>query len=249
MPRTGELLYYQNLGADGLRHALNKPFSDDNCGEDLLRIGALMSLLPPPPARVLECGCGTGWLSHLLHKRGYDVVATDVAPEAIRLAEENSMFCGDGGPRFCVADAETLPYDSEFDAVVFFDSLHHTLNEQEALRGAFRALRPGGVCITLEPGIGHAKHSKAISEHYDVTEKDMPPVYIRSLGRAAGFGKCHFYPAPQQLGMLLYKPQRINPRWLRGLFSVWPLSYLAAFYLMLFHKRYNGITVLHKPVS
>ncbi|MEN8153636.1 MAG: hypothetical protein ABFR75_06400 [Acidobacteriota bacterium] len=48
MPKIGEKNYLKNLGEDGVQHSINKPFSDINCGELLMGIGAVMSLLPPP---------------------------------------------------------------------------------------------------------------------------------------------------------------------------------------------------------
>src|SRR3954470_25049119 len=159
MPRPGELTYYDQIGELGRQHALAKPFSDDDCGPNLLRLGALFNLLPPPPARILECGCGTGWLAHFLARRGYEVTATDVAADAIRLARGNQIFCQGTVPEFRVADTEALAFDSEFDVVIFFDSLHHCLDEQAALRCAYQALRPGGICIAFEPGWGHQRRS------------------------------------------------------------------------------------------
>ena len=204
MPRPGELTYYDRIGEEGRSHSAGKPFSDDECGLYLLRAGALFSLLPPPPARVLDCGCGAGWLSYFLARRGYQVVGTDVSAAAIAIARAHPPFRDGPLPSFAVADTEALPYDAEFDAVVFFDSLHHATDEAAAMRGAFRALRRGGVCIALEPGRGHAEKSRMVDETYDVTDKDMPPSRIVRLGRAAGFSRSRIAPAPQQLGKALY---------------------------------------------
>src|SRR5947208_15454467 len=159
MPRPGELTYYARIGEEGRRHAISKPFSDAECGLYLMRVGALFSLLPPPPARVLECGCGTGWLAYFLAQRGYDVVGADVSSDAIDLAKAHPIFEHGRLPDFIVADSESMEFNDEFDAVVFFDSLHHSIDELSALRSACRALRRGGVCVVLEPGRGHAKNS------------------------------------------------------------------------------------------
>src|SRR5258706_11835779 len=204
MPRMGELTYYEQIGEAGRRHAVSKPFSDEECGLSLMRAGALFSILPQPPARVLECGCGPGWLAYMLARRGYDVVGTDVAPDAIRLAETHRMFADGSQPQFLEADSESLAFESAFDVVIFFDSLHHAIDEAAALRSAYRALRPGGICVALEPGWGHRRKSKTIDAQFDVTDKDMPPSYICRVGRRVGFGRCHTLPAPQHLGKLLY---------------------------------------------
>jgi len=210
MPRAGEYSYYERIGEAGRAHAVGKPFSDEDCGLYLLRAGALLSLLPPPPARVLDCGCGTGWLACFLARRGYEVVGTDVSAGAIALARAHPLFrdAGETGPPdFRVADSEALPFTSEFDAVVFFDSLHHATDDGAALRmlsSAHRALRSGGMCVALEPGRGHQAKSAAIDAEFDVTDNDMPPGRICRLGRAAGFSRSRVAPAPQHLGKVLY---------------------------------------------
>ena len=234
MPRAGELSYYERIGDAGRQHAVGKPFSDDDCGLYLLRAGALFSLLPRPPARVLECGCGTGWLAYFLARRGYDVVATDVAPDAIALANAHPVFREGNPPRFLVADSEALAFTSEFDVVVFFDALHHSLDERRALAGAFRALRPGGICIVLEPGRGHARRSREIDAAYDVTDRDMPPSRVRRAGLAVGFRRCRVVPAPQHLGKALYA-RRFGP-----------LRHALVQAILLWQRWYCGIAILEK---
>jgi SAM-dependent methyltransferase len=245
MPRLGELTYYERIGESGRRHSVSKPFSDDDCGLYLLRAGALFGLLPPPPARVLDCGCGTGWLAYLLVRRGYDVVGTDVSPDAIALAQANPVFRDGNVPQFLVADSESLVFDAAFDAVVFFDSLHHAIDEASALRSAYRALRPGGVCIALEPGRGHSRQSRAIDAAYDVTDKDMPPSHVCRVGRRAGFARCRVVPAPQHLGKALYANARLAG-WRGALARFAPLRYLLVNAIMLWQRRYCGITILQK---
>lgn len=235
MPRQGELTYYERIGEAGRQHAVGKPFSDDDCGLYLLRAGALFSLLPPPPARVLDCGCGTGWLSYFLAQRGYDVVGTDVSTDAIRLARANPLFRDAPQPVFSVADSESLTFANEFDAVVFFDSLHHTIDEAAALECAYRALKPGGLCIALEPGRGHAKKSRAVDAEYDVTDKDMPPSRVCRVGKRVGFRGCRVVPAPQHLGKALYTQQWFGP-----------VRHALVQAIMLWQKQYCGIALLRK---
>jgi len=234
MPRAGELQYYERIGEQGRQHSLGKPFSDDECGLYLMRAGALFSLLPKPPARVLDCGCGTGWLAYFLTQRGYDVVATDIAPDAISLAQSHPLFRQGSAPRFLVADSESLMFSSEFDAVVFFDSLHHALDERKALTGAFRALRPGGVCVVLEPGRGHARKSRAFDAAYDVTDRDMPPSRVCRAARAVGFTRCRVAAAPQHLGKALYT----------GRFG--PLRHVLVQAILFWKRWYCGIAILEK---
>lgn len=198
MPRQGELDYLKSIGPDRARHALGKPFSDANCGTYLTEVGAFISLLPAPPRRLLDLGCGTGWTSIFFAKMGYDVTAVDLAPDMIDAAEENKRLYGVANVAFAVGDFEALKFDNEFDCVTIYDSLHHSENELPVLQGAYRALKPGGYCVTSEPGHGHVDNPitlNAIAEH-SVTERDMPPSVIIAAGRAAGFTSFRVYPRP-----------------------------------------------------
>jgi hypothetical protein len=80
----------------------------------------------------------------------------------------------------------------------FYDALHHAENERAALASPCRALRPGGVVVTMEPGEGHAKSPGAVEARrlYGVNEKDMPPAYLLELGRAVGFRRGRVYLRP-----------------------------------------------------
>jgi SAM-dependent methyltransferase len=71
----------------------------------------VLSQLPPPPARVLEVGCGQGELARDLAGEGYEVLGIDPdAPE---------------GPMFRQTTIEALDDPGPFDAVVASLSLHH----------------------------------------------------------------------------------------------------------------------------
>jgi SAM-dependent methyltransferase len=196
MSKQGEKNYPLLIGAEGLAWAARKPFSSPDCHDFLCRIAVVMQLLPPPPARVLDLGCGTGWTSLFLARRGYDVVGVDIAAGMIEVAEQLRLQEGLDNLRFVEADYEEAGFDSEFDAAVFFDSLHHAVDEEQALRAVWRALRPGGVCVTDEPGEGHSavEHTIHAVQTYDVTEKDMPPRHIIAVARRAGFTKAHVFP-------------------------------------------------------
>jgi SAM-dependent methyltransferase len=245
MPRSGELTYYDAIGEAGRRHSLAKPYSDENCGAQFMQIGAILQLLPPVPARVLECGCGTGWLSVLLQKCGYQVVGVDVSPTAIDLCRSVAMGEDREPPCFLVADSERLDFEDVFDAVVFFDALHHSVDEQAAIWSVYRALRPGGVCIASETGPGHHEKSQEVISRFDVTEKDMPPRRIRELGKAAGFRKIQVYPRADEIGKYLFG-QRGGPGWRAKLLKMAGIRWLVTLALMTVLRDNYGITVMYK---
>ena len=63
MAKQDEIEYMDRLSDKMVAHAVDKPFSDSNRGGLLMELGAVLALMPRPPARVLECGCGTGGTS------------------------------------------------------------------------------------------------------------------------------------------------------------------------------------------
>jgi SAM-dependent methyltransferase len=210
MSKAAEQTYLEKLGAAGRQHSKEKPFSDPGRGLSLASIGAIFTLLPPPPARLLDLGCGGGWTSVFFAKSGYDVVGQDISLDMISLSEENRAATALRSLSFVQSDYESLNFREEFDCAVFFDSLHHAVDEAAAIRSAFNALKPGGVLITHEPGEGHATTPASIEamERYGVTERDMPPYLIIRRGREAGFGESAVFPMPHELNPLFYQGER-----------------------------------------
>ena len=105
-----------------------------------------LELLPPPPARTLDVGCGEGRLARDLNALGYDVVGVDASATMVAAAREAS-------PEVEIhhADAATLPLpDSSFDLVVAFMSLQDTDDLTGAVGEATRVVSPGGrVCLAI----------------------------------------------------------------------------------------------------
>lgn len=109
-----------------------------------------------PGGRLLDVGCGSGWLSLLFARKGMSVVGLDIAQEQIdaacQLQEEERM----PSVRFECADFTTWD-DSEhigsFDSIFVNAFLHH-LPEQELeriLNKIARVVRPGGRVFMYEP--------------------------------------------------------------------------------------------------
>ncbi|MHB9155615.1 MAG: class I SAM-dependent methyltransferase, partial [Endomicrobiales bacterium] len=124
MVKQGEKEYFRNIGQEGITHSINKPYSDDKCAEYLMEIGLIMGLLPSPPARLLDLGCGTGWTSFFFARRGYSVTGQDISADAIDCANKTKVreLLGEA-PTFIECDYEQMRYADEFDCAVFYDSL------------------------------------------------------------------------------------------------------------------------------
>lgn len=98
--------------------------------------GFVASRLPPPPARILEVGCGSGGLARDLAGRGYDVTAID--PEAPE------------GTIFRQTALEDFKDDEDFEAVVARRSLHHIHDLDGAVAKLASLLGNGAPLVVVE---------------------------------------------------------------------------------------------------
>lgn len=104
-------------------------------------------------ARVLECGCATGFLSRLIvENSGPDLVGVERDPAA---AEEAARHCR----RVVVADladpAWAALVGERFDLVIFGDVLEHLPDPAATLRAARAALAPDGRILVSLPNVAH----------------------------------------------------------------------------------------------
>jgi 2-polyprenyl-6-hydroxyphenyl methylase/3-demethylubiquinone-9 3-methyltransferase len=93
------------------------------------------------PLKILDVGCGAGFLARGLNSAGYDVHALDLSGESLRVSRGE-----DAGVRHLRGDALRLPYmDGSFDAVACMDFLEHVEDPAVVVREAARVLKPGGL--------------------------------------------------------------------------------------------------------
>jgi SAM-dependent methyltransferase len=117
----------------------------------------VLAHLRPPPARVLEIGCGRGELARALSAARYDVTAID--PEA------------PDGEQFRRVSFEDFREPGPFDAVVASRSLHHLPELGAALDKVVDLLGDGGVFVLDE--FAWDRMDEATADWY-FTRRDEP---------------------------------------------------------------------------
>ncbi len=99
--------------------------------------------------RVLDLGCGEGYGADLLADRAAEVVALDLAPEAVYHARRKYRR---PNLRFDYGDVCELPYaEGEFDAVVSLQVLEHLHEPDRYMAEIVRVLRVGGQAYLTTP--------------------------------------------------------------------------------------------------
>ncbi|HEV7889153.1 MAG TPA: methyltransferase domain-containing protein [Pyrinomonadaceae bacterium] len=152
-----------------------------------------VALALPAGSRILDVGCGSGWLSEYFARLGYDVTGIDISPDLIEIAKERVASVAYDADhetplrcRFLVHDAEGSPLAEEFDAVVCYDSLHHFEDERAVVRNLSAMTRYGGALFILEgdrPEEGSETEEELLEvmRHFETLESPFSREYLRTL--------------------------------------------------------------------
>jgi len=152
-----------------------------------------VALALPPGAKILDVGCGSGWLSEYFARLGYDVCGIDISDDLIRMARERvenvpynldhetALRC-----RFLTHDVEVKPLAEKFDAIICYDSLHHLADERAVFRHLAAMLDVGGLLFLLEgqkppAGSATADELRAVMREYGTLESPFSYEYLRAL--------------------------------------------------------------------
>jgi len=150
--------------------------------EFYVTLRALREHLPPPPARVLDCGGGPGRYAVELARWGHDVTLFDLSAVNLALAREKAAEADvtlAGCEQGTALDLSRFA-DHSFDAVLLMGPLYHLLavaERRRALAEARRVLRPGGPLFAAFITRYAAHRDAAVG--YPTEPVDRPGLYER----------------------------------------------------------------------
>lgn len=101
-----------------------------------------------PGNTVLEVGCGTGFFTKELAKKGADIYSIDISPDLIEKAK-----CEAPQVKFSIEDAHSTSFSDNFFDIVLGSSVLHHLESKLALKEFYRILKPGGYLYFTEPNM------------------------------------------------------------------------------------------------
>lgn len=97
--------------------------------------------------KVLDIGCGPGWLVRKFAEGGAIVYAVDITDKAVELTKK-MLKTFNLKADIQVGNAENLPFeDNSFDFVSSSGVLHHTPDMQKSIDEVYRVLKPGSEAI------------------------------------------------------------------------------------------------------
>nr|WP_201763925.1 class I SAM-dependent methyltransferase [Archaeoglobus sulfaticallidus] len=143
---------YENIPAHGIKSEKDKKVVKE----------ALKEMLENRK-KVLDVGCGTGFVSLILAELGHEVVGIDLSEGMLSKAREKAEEKGHN-ILFKIDDAENLAFeDNTFDAVIERHVLWTLPNPEKAIKEWVRVLRQGGKLILIE---SENKEEKTANHHY-----------------------------------------------------------------------------------
>jgi SAM-dependent methyltransferase len=189
--------------------------------------------------RVLEAGCGTGYMSRELERRyGWSMYPVDLGWEGLQFGTNYGLR------RMVQADIATLPFRSgAFNAVVSLDVIVHFPLGQEgrAMAELSRTLEPGGLMVLRVSALDilRSRHSEHAHERQRFTRRRLVELaeshgirvqrvtYANSLLLPVALAKFRVWepftrkppssgvePVPPWLDHMLYAPLALEARWL-----------------------------------
>lgn len=123
------------------------------------------------PTRLLDVGCGTGFIVHLAHDLVDRVDGIDITDDMMSLIDTSS-----GNIYLQNARAEELPFDNlSFDFATAYSFLDHLTSYEDVFKEVHRVLKPGGVFYSdLNP----SKHFSLLMEEMEVGPKEILPAIV-----------------------------------------------------------------------
>ncbi|MBT4710150.1 MAG: class I SAM-dependent methyltransferase [Alphaproteobacteria bacterium] len=97
---------------------------------------------------ILECGCGTGQLSHFLQLNNNQVLGIDMSLGSLGLAVEHKQRNQLARSSFAQMNIFSLAVkDESMDVVISHGVLHHTFDARRAFMQIIKKVKPGGIVV------------------------------------------------------------------------------------------------------
>ncbi len=125
----------------------------------------IIKLLPDGVEKIIDAGCGNGYIAAYLASLNYEVVGIDISSDGIDIARKAYSNCR-FETRSVYADLSDLMDD--VDVVISSEVIEHLYSPQTFIKNMFSVVRPGGYLILTTPYHGYLKNlALSITNQWD----------------------------------------------------------------------------------
>lgn len=228
--RKGADEYPSRLSDESTTWLMQKPFDSNKgnpytCKSLYSILNILQYLKLSPGSKIIEVGSGPGWLTEFLLELGYKVHAIEPSREMVQIAKERisrseikyGMSLSENAA-FSLSTLEEID-DAEAasvhgHAVLFFESLHHLIDEDAGLKRAFDMLVDGGYLVVAGEGRwipGDVELESALKKEmaeFGTLENPFSQEYLKHVLTKIGFSEIEFYHAVN--GLFFRRDEKIS---------------------------------------
>jgi len=128
---------------------------------------AIVERLTDPGERILDIGCGEGYMLRKLSGKFKELYGLDISPSRLQEAEAKmkEFYPSEGSKfRFIEGNADDpLPFqDNFFDAIICMAVMEHVYDVFSLVKEMYRVLKPGGYVVVEVPNIAYFKNRLAL---------------------------------------------------------------------------------------
>lgn len=120
--------------------------------------------------KILEVGCGYGYLTYSILRMGHDIIGIDIAKNAIEFARSNF------GDNYYLKSIHDITAENKFDVIIATELIEHLQTPVEFIRTCLKLLNDDGKIIITTP-------NKEYLPHKAVWKTDLPPVHTVWLSK------------------------------------------------------------------
>jgi 2-polyprenyl-3-methyl-5-hydroxy-6-metoxy-1,4-benzoquinol methylase len=133
----------------------------------------------PSDSRLIEVGCGTGFVSKRLKELGYIIECADLYVEGLRFSQKRDV--GNAYYQFNLYD---LLFIDEFDGVCAFDVLEHIEDDKLVLNNIYKSLKRDGFLFVTVPA---CKKLWSVTDEFAAHKRRYSAKELKEKVESAGF--------------------------------------------------------------
>ena len=154
-PRSFKLFLSNLFGRCNEREYYNdiQEFAEGTTISSHIKIAEIFIKKLRPGYKVLDLGCGSGYMANRSAKLGCEVIGIDYSKKALKYAVKKNSGTAENKVKYIKRDIQlSLPFeDNFFDVVIIEEVLEHVRNSRKVLLEAYRVAKDGGRLLISVP--------------------------------------------------------------------------------------------------